>query len=812
VLAELLEALAGGRGGSVLVVGEAGAGKSALVAGAFAGWRGGDGAGLGGVGVLAGERGRVPGVVVWAVGDEMGAEFPLMPWVEAVRGVAGTEDAGGQVEAAGEYRPLALAEAITSRLDALSPEGRQMLSAAALLGVEFAVPDLGLASGLPVIVLAGLLGQAREAGVLAGTQAGMAFRHPLIRDVLYQQMSAGVRAAWHLDLARMLTAEGAPVSAVARQLAAALAAGGELPAADWVVDWLVTNGAALSWQTGQLAITVLSRAWEQLPPGNPRRAALAVPLARALVRNLRGDDAERVARQTLATVPGVSAEQALELHVAAAESRVSHAPRWEPLIALLDAAEAERERRPEQLLRLRVLRSREYAWAGSEEEKGRDLAAGVLEAATRYGDRQSAGWACLSLGRVDVFGGDLDAARGHFGHGITVTEGDPESLEPHMTLLALQARAMLPDNLYAEAGAVLSRARALAEKTGNELRLCQIAGIEVYRLFAVGNWDDLLTELDAVPQGWWVGVQPWGAAVVVARHRDDIDLAGQYWDRIQSPQLAGRDMTYKGGFFDYVRGVDAEYLGDTRQALRCYAAALEVRPPDYLNLTWMACELPLPEAVRLALADGDRDTAAGLVEQAGQLARWPRFAAILAHGRGLLQADPDLVQRAVDYYRQVGKRLPFAQALESLAAVLVQQGAAGRARPLMIEALQAYESLGAAWDVKRMRARFRKLGMRLGSRQLSRRAASGWNSMTRTETTVAVLVAEGLSNPQIAERLFLSRRTVETHISHIITKLHAHSRVDIALAALKQPGATPASTQATRSTHTQAHLASRFPR
>jgi DNA-binding NarL/FixJ family response regulator len=45
---------------------------------------------------------------------------------------------------------------------------------------------------------------------------------------------------------------------------------------------------------------------------------------------------------------------------------------------------------------------------------------------------------------------------------------------------------------------------------------------------------------------------------------------------------------------------------------------------------------------------------------------------------------------------------------------------------------------------------------------------------------VARLVASALSNPQIAERLFLSRRTVQTHVSHILTKLDLHSRIDIA--------------------------------
>jgi DNA-binding NarL/FixJ family response regulator len=56
----------------------------------------------------------------------------------------------------------------------------------------------------------------------------------------------------------------------------------------------------------------------------------------------------------------------------------------------------------------------------------------------------------------------------------------------------------------------------------------------------------------------------------------------------------------------------------------------------------------------------------------------------------------------------------------------------------------------------------------------------GWESLTPTERTVGDLVAEGLSNPQIAERLYISRRTVQTHVSHIFTKLDIASRAQLA--------------------------------
>ncbi len=94
--------------------------------------------------------------------------------------------------------------------------------------------------------------------------------------------------------------------------------------------------------------------------------------------------------------------------------------------------------------------------------------------------------------------------------------------------------------------------------------------------------------------------------------------------------------------------------------------------------------------------------------------------------------------------------------------------------------MEVYTSLGAATDVARLQARFRAHGIRRGPRVKHRQARSGWDSLTPTETKIAALVEEGLSNPEIAARLLLSRKTVATHVSHILRKLDVHSRIDIA--------------------------------
>ena len=68
------------------------------------------------------------------------------------------------------------------------------------------------------------------------------------------------------------------------------------------------------------------------------------------------------------------------------------------------------------------------------------------------------------------------------------------------------------------------------------------------------------------------------------------------------------------------------------------------------------------------------------------------------------------------------------------------------------------------------------------------RPATGWASLTPTELRVARAVADGLSNPQIAERMFISRRTVATHLTSIFRKLGVSARAELAALAVRRDG------------------------
>ena len=97
-----------------------------------------------------------------------------------------------------------------------------------------------------------------------------------------------------------------------------------------------------------------------------------------------------------------------------------------------------------------------------------------------------------------------------------------------------------------------------------------------------------------------------------------------------------------------------------------------------------------------------------------------------------------------------------------------------------IRAAGVYERLGAARDLARAEAACARPGIRRGRRGTRSRPQFGWRSLTPTELSIAGLVAEGLSNPQIGERLYISYRTVQTHLAHVFAKLDISSRAQLA--------------------------------
>jgi DNA-binding CsgD family transcriptional regulator len=78
---------------------------------------------------------------------------------------------------------------------------------------------------------------------------------------------------------------------------------------------------------------------------------------------------------------------------------------------------------------------------------------------------------------------------------------------------------------------------------------------------------------------------------------------------------------------------------------------------------------------------------------------------------------------------------------------------------------------------------FKDLGVRRGAREAHRTVDTGWARLTATERRIAGLVRDGLTNREIGTRLFVSPRTMQTHVSHVLAKTGLRSRVEVAAAA-----------------------------
>ena len=670
-----------------------------------------------------------------------------------------------------ERVPASLAVVIARRIEAISAEAASAVRLAALLGVEFSASDLAAILDRASREAHALLREAQAAAVLVEAEEDrLRFRHPLLRQALYDNMSLAMRAGLHKHAARALVTAGAAVDVVADQL---VAAGGG--AEEWLLEWLVAAMPVLVSRSLEVATELISRALDGAAADDIRRDSLAAGLARAMFLHARGDDGESCARDVLAhTSDSELAAEMREMlsNVLGRRGDVAQAldvvreglgdpklpPKW-------------RARLTAQLAQVEFLRGEIAA------------AEAAAEAASNLGrsanDRYALGSALLWLAGINSHRGDVPRLLEFLGRGLNTIGDDPECVRLRLILLYNLVVALAMLDRFADAETALAEVRELAERVGGGT-VDQLHVVMAGHHFAIGRWDDAVAEIEIIsdltsPDSVLLCS---GLAALIAVCRDDRAGVEVALKRAADVPMTMAVARANSGYVLCARALLEERGGDVVRAVTTLALVLD---PEY---SVMANRYEfLPTLVRLGLTADNRDVAeqaTATCEADSLIGSTPGKAAALSHCHGLLDNDAEPLLRAATHYRGCDRQPKLAQVLVDAAVILASGGRVEEARVAFAEAVELYAGLAAVWEMRRADARLRQFGIRRGVRGPRQRPSSGFDALSPTERAVADFVAAGRSNPDIAGELLLSRRTVQTHVSHILVKLGARSRVEIA--------------------------------
>ena len=278
-----------------------------------------------------------------------------------------------------------------------------------------------------------------------------------------------------------------------------------------------------------------------------------------------------------------------------------------------------------------------------------------------------------------------------------------------------------------------------------------------------------------------------GLAALIAVHRRDREQLARLQGRLGRPLITG----------------PARHTYDDRSWGRGLAILADGDPTaasGVLSAAWEQCaqgsreycgHYLLPDLAVLAGLLGEREEARRAVAQLARYAadrEGPAMHRSVAFAAAILDGDAGALLTVADGYAAAGRPLLEAQAREHAAEALAVAGRNNEARLQLDAAQERCAGLNASWDAARADARLRVHGIRRGVHGERKRPKAGWAALTDTEHTVAALLAEGLSNPDIAGRMFISRRTVQFHVSNILAKLGLSSRVELAALVARRAG------------------------
>jgi class 3 adenylate cyclase len=660
-----------------------------------------------------------------------------------------------------------LATAVLMRIERIGPSAPAFAQAATALGERANIAQAAELAGIDAGEGRSLARSLVDAEILEGIEPPR-FVHALVQSAIYEEIPASDRAALHARAAKLLARAGADPESIAAHLVAADPADD----AEAVTVLRAAATTALSRGAPDVAARYLRRALAEPPPDadripvigelgtaasldgdpegldhlrmataeaepGPLRADLALRLANALIP--RGEIAEAAAAIEEAIVEVPESERERSLALGATLAALSN---W------AQSTYTSSERRNERLASL----------AGADSRSGRMiLAVLAYEHALQARPASDA----LTLATAALEGGLLSDER-----------SDHASVCDAICVTVYAERFELAAGYVAAALAEARRTGRVAEV----VLLLSFGAVLAYRRGRIASAEAQAREALEVAE---LGTFATGTVMFTAASLSACLIEqGKLKEAQQVLESAGSrgavPDNVMAAFLLFAQG-GLHLAGGNAEAAVSVLREVANRARGWMDQTFL---LPYRSLLALGLVQlGEVAEARQLAAEELELARaWGTPGVIGAAQRiaGLLadrESGIELLREAVATLEGSGAKLEHAHALVDLGTALHRAGKRNEARERLAQGLELADGCGAIALVEMAEAELRAAGARP-----RRRALSGVGSLTPSELRVAEMATEGMTNKEIAQALFVTLRTVETHLSHAYGKLEISSR------------------------------------
>lgn len=707
--------------------------------------------------------------------------------IELVRAFADTDAVkteAGEASLLHDGIPVSFRRSVAARVDRLPEDAVRLLQIGSVLGREF---DLGTAArmlGRQVGSLLSGVEAALNAGLLSADGPRLAFRHDLIRQAVHENLPLAVRTALHREAADALRGIGARSAEVAWHV---VMSGG--PADDDAVTTLTTAVRELSSSAPDAAADLAQRVAGLLPPHDRRRIPLLTDAAEYLGRTRRVHEALDLVDATLPE--GLEPLQEACLRLVAAEIHQAAGDDAAAMTHLQQALDLP-VLPPDLRVRLLKTKATGHVYLGditAAEQTG----TGLVEASYRSLEPAVVVSAMVFQSQTFFYRGCLARAL-ELAEEATRRAGTQSAalyLRPPRIPALWLATVLTATDRLADTGRILQEGQREAEAMGLGWSLPHWHAARACALLEQGALDDAAVEAEAslmVADELEITLpNPQARSVLALVEIRGGDLA-KARDHLRAAETGpGTNTQRYGPWVSLARAGLADAEGEDGEAAVALNGSFASREPTRLLAVppshW-------PGIVRIALRGQDPSLAQavsgalrGLTaqEESRQI-----IGAVRAHVDGLLHRDPRALASAVTGYRSTGRPLALAAACEDLGELMAASADTTPAISYFEEAGQLASASGAGRDQERIRRRLRRLGVRTAPVRNHTAGPQGWGNLTESERKLIPLVVQGLTNRAIADRLYVSVHTVNTHMKHIFTKLGINSRVELTRLAIER--------------------------